>query len=133
MIFVGYMVVFMINEKDQYFTEPQSWNVTAPMDWRRSLPDLKFKSDADFQDYFSKVLIILRLSAICDEREFFQAPLWDHSEHLNSLSYQLSTNDEVISEAQRIHFEIFGRLFAGARYAVLMDVADYENKGWLLI
>ncbi|ESO99659.1 hypothetical protein LOTGIDRAFT_173601 [Lottia gigantea] len=45
------------------------------------------------------------------------------------LSLHLKTSTDVIREAQRVHFNLFKDLLRGFRYAMLFDVAVFENKG----
>ena len=48
---------------------------------------------------------------------------------VDKLSRQLSTNEEVIDEAQRIHTNMFSTLIGHYKYAMLFNFAAFENKG----
>ena len=61
--------------------------------------------------------------------EFLQWRLLDHKHETNLLAPLLPTNTEVIRETQRIHFNIFKDLIGKFKYAMLFDVAAFENKG----
>ena len=61
--------------------------------------------------------------------EFLKWRLLDHKHNVNLLSQLLPTNIEIAREAQRIHFNIFGDLIGKFKYAMLFDVAAFENKG----
>ena len=47
----------------------------------------------------------------------------------DGLSPYLTTAEEVIEEAKRVHFNLFRDLFKGKKYAVLFELASFENKG----
>ena len=61
--------------------------------------------------------------------QFLKWRLLDHKHNVNLLSQLLPTNIEIAREAQRIHFNIFGDLIGKFKYAMLFDVAAFENKG----
>ena len=48
---------------------------------------------------------------------------------VDKLSRQLSTSEEVINEAQRIHTNMFSTLIGHYKYAMLFNIATFENKG----
>ena len=48
---------------------------------------------------------------------------------VDKLSRQLSTSEEVINEAQRIHNNMFSTLIGHYKYAMLFNIATFENKG----
>lgn len=45
------------------------------------------------------------------------------------LSQKLRTRVEVVKEAQRLHFETMGKYLKKFKYAMLFDLAAFENKG----
>jgi len=47
----------------------------------------------------------------------------------NATSSTLSRSADIISEAQRLHYTLFRHLFRPAKYAILIGMAAYENKG----
>lgn len=50
-------------------------------------------------------------------------------ENNNYLIQQLKYSDDIIRESQRLHFNILGDLLKRYRYAMLFDIAAFENKG----
>ncbi|XP_067658289.1 uncharacterized protein [Haliotis asinina] len=67
--------------------------------------------------------------ASMDIDDYLNLHLLTHPNSTDLLSPLLPTHYAVIEEAKRIHLNIFTDLFGGAKYALLFDVADYENKG----
>ncbi|XP_046567162.1 uncharacterized protein LOC124275603 [Haliotis rubra] len=61
--------------------------------------------------------------------EFLKWRLVDHPTDTNQMSSLMTSRDDVINEAQRIHMNLFKDLIGGYKRAMLFDVADYENKG----
>ena len=61
--------------------------------------------------------------------EFLKWRLFEHKHNVILLSQLLPTNIEIAREAQRIHFNIFGDLTGKFKYAMLFDIASFENKG----
>ncbi|XP_071116168.1 uncharacterized protein [Haliotis cracherodii] len=61
--------------------------------------------------------------------DFISMKYVDHPYETDRLSPLLTRHYDVIREAQRIHFNIFNDLIGAKKYAILFDVADYENKG----
>ncbi|XP_041353587.1 uncharacterized protein LOC121371626 [Gigantopelta aegis] len=62
-------------------------------------------------------------------KHFFQWRLLDHKLKTNLLAPLLPTNIEIIREAQRVHFNLFREVIGKFKYAMLLDVAAFENKG----
>ena len=62
-------------------------------------------------------------------REFLKLDLTSHPEKATFLSKKLRTHNEIIAEAQRLHFHIIGGVLKGFKYAVVFDIAEQENKG----
>ncbi|XP_067681570.1 uncharacterized protein [Haliotis asinina] len=61
--------------------------------------------------------------------EFLKWRLVDHPTDTDQMSPVMTSRDDVINEAQRIHMNLFKDLIGGCKHAMLFDVADYENKG----
>ena len=47
----------------------------------------------------------------------------------DGLSPYLTTTEDVITEAKRVHFNLFRDVFKGKKYAILFELASFENKG----
>ena len=47
----------------------------------------------------------------------------------DGLSPYLTTSQQVIKEAKRVHFNLFKDLFKGKKYAMLFELEVHENKG----
>ncbi|XP_041363862.1 uncharacterized protein LOC121379354 isoform X2 [Gigantopelta aegis] len=62
-------------------------------------------------------------------KEFLNWRLSDHRQNTNVLAPMLATNTEIIREAQRIHFNLFGDMMGKYKYAMLFGIAPFENKG----
>ncbi|GFO35603.1 pyruvyl transferase 1 [Plakobranchus ocellatus] len=45
------------------------------------------------------------------------------------LSSKLRTREELVKESQRLHFDIIGKALQQYKYAMLLDIAAFENKG----
>ena len=85
-----------------------------PMDQTDLFPDL----DAEYlAAYKSQMEYVMRWRLI------------DHGHNTNIISELLPTNTEIIREAQRIHFNLFQDLIGHFKYAMLFDIASFENKG----
>ncbi|XP_067682729.1 uncharacterized protein [Haliotis asinina] len=50
-------------------------------------------------------------------------------EETDTLSPSLTSSIAVIREAQRIHFNLFSHILSPYKYAILLDIAAFENKG----
>ncbi|XP_071079336.1 uncharacterized protein [Haliotis cracherodii] len=61
--------------------------------------------------------------------EFLKWRLVDHPTETDQMSPLMTSRYDVINEAQRIHMNLFSDLIGRYKYAMLFDVADYENKG----
>ncbi|XP_041362500.1 uncharacterized protein LOC121378407 isoform X2 [Gigantopelta aegis] len=62
-------------------------------------------------------------------KEFLNWRLSDHRQNTNVLAPMLPTSTEIIREAQRVHFNLFGDMIGKYKYAMLFSVATFENKG----
>jgi exopolysaccharide biosynthesis predicted pyruvyltransferase EpsI len=60
---------------------------------------------------------------------FLNSRLINNSEKSNYLSKNLRTSVEVIREAQRIHYNMFNDSIGRFKFCILLDTADFENKG----
>uniref|UniRef100_A0A0B7B6N4 Polysaccharide pyruvyl transferase domain-containing protein n=1 Tax=Arion vulgaris TaxID=1028688 RepID=A0A0B7B6N4_9EUPU len=61
--------------------------------------------------------------------EFLNRQFINDPTGVNYLSKQLKTSLEVIKEAQRIHYNLFQDILGKYKYCILLDIADFENKG----
>ena len=61
--------------------------------------------------------------------DFYKTDLVSQNYLSSNLSRLLRTESEVILEAQRIHLNIFGKLIGKYKYAMLFNIAGFENKG----
>ncbi|XP_067682317.1 uncharacterized protein [Haliotis asinina] len=61
--------------------------------------------------------------------EIHQRKLILTPEETDTLSPSLISSIAVIREAQRIHFNLFSDLLSPYKYAILLDIAAFENKG----
>ena len=61
--------------------------------------------------------------------EFLQWRLLDHKHETNLLAPLLPTHMEIIREIHRVQFNLFEDLIGKFKYAMLFDVAAFENKG----
>ncbi|XP_067682174.1 uncharacterized protein [Haliotis asinina] len=61
--------------------------------------------------------------------EILQRKLILSAEETDTLSPSLTSSIAVIREAQRIHFNLFSDLLTPYKYAILLDIAAFENKG----
>ncbi|GFS12635.1 phosphoenolpyruvate/phosphate translocator 1, chloroplastic [Elysia marginata] len=64
-----------------------------------------------------------------DIQVFLQEDLLSKPNRSSFLSRQLRSRVEVIKETQRLHFEIIGKTLKKYKYAMLFDLAAFENKG----
>ncbi|RUS71791.1 hypothetical protein EGW08_020444 [Elysia chlorotica] len=62
-------------------------------------------------------------------RQFLQEDLFREPNRSSFLSRQLLTPAEISNEAQRIHFDVMGKALGKFKYAMLLDIASFENKG----
>ncbi|KAK3781940.1 hypothetical protein RRG08_035505 [Elysia crispata] len=75
----------------------------------------------DFDGYLSKHKHSIK--------EFLQADLISNPNRSSFLSSKLRTHLEVVKEAQRLHFDVIGKALKTYKYAMLFDLAAFENKG----
>ncbi|XP_046582396.1 uncharacterized protein LOC124289780 [Haliotis rubra] len=61
--------------------------------------------------------------------EILQRKLILTPEETDTLSPSLTSSIAVIREAQRIHFNLFSDILSPYKYAILLDIAAFENKG----
>ena len=61
--------------------------------------------------------------------KFYEVDLLSENNMVNKLIRELKTEDEVIHETQRIHLNIFRKLIGKYKYAMLFNIAGFENKG----
>ncbi|XP_067682728.1 uncharacterized protein [Haliotis asinina] len=61
--------------------------------------------------------------------EILQRKLILSPEETDTLSPSLTSSVAVIREAQRIHFNLFSDILSPYKYAILLDIAAFENKG----
>ncbi|GFO13282.1 triose phosphate/phosphate translocator, chloroplastic [Plakobranchus ocellatus] len=61
--------------------------------------------------------------------DFLQKRLIHKPEESNFISNKLRTSVEVIKETQRIHYNMFDDALGKFKYCMLIDTADFENKG----
>lgn len=98
----------------------------------RELTMFRFKWTSRFRKALVKIpdpkLLIHKPQAM-PQREFLTLKLTHYPKIADLRSRYLSKNQDVIDEAQRIHANIFGELLERFSYAILFDLADYENKG----
>ncbi|RUS77178.1 hypothetical protein EGW08_015065 [Elysia chlorotica] len=64
-----------------------------------------------------------------DIEDFLEEDLVANPNRSSFLSSKLRTHVEVIKEAQRLHFDIIGAVLKKYKYAMLFDLAIFENKG----
>ncbi|GFO21486.1 triose phosphate/phosphate translocator, chloroplastic [Plakobranchus ocellatus] len=64
-----------------------------------------------------------------DIQEFLQEDLLTNPNMSSYLSSKLRTRDELVKESQRLHFDIIGKALQQYKYAMLLDIAVFENKG----
>ena len=62
-------------------------------------------------------------------QDYFERDFIDDNNLVNKLSPLLTTNEEVIDEARRIHTVMFKALIGRFKYAMLFGFAAIENKG----
>lgn len=60
---------------------------------------------------------------------FLHSRLTDNPAGSNYLSQKLRTSTGVIKEAQRIHYNMLEKEIGSYKYCMLLDTADFENKG----
>ena len=61
--------------------------------------------------------------------QFLQEDHYREPNRSSFLSRQLLTPAEISNEAQRIHFDVIGKALGKFKYAMLLDIASFENKG----
>ncbi|GFO46026.1 pyruvyl transferase 1 [Plakobranchus ocellatus] len=61
--------------------------------------------------------------------EFLHEDLNTNPNRSSFLSRKLRTHVEIIKESQRLHFTIMGEALKSYKYAMLLDIASFENKG----
>ena len=61
--------------------------------------------------------------------EFLHDDLISNPNRSSFLSSKLKTRDEIVKEAQRLHFDIMGGVLKKYKYSMLFDIAMFENKG----
>ncbi|GFR75734.1 triose phosphate/phosphate translocator, chloroplastic [Elysia marginata] len=64
-----------------------------------------------------------------DIHEFLQEDLYKRPNRSSFLSSKLHSAAEIAVEAQRIHFDVMGKVLRKFKYAMLLDIASFENKG----
>ena len=62
-------------------------------------------------------------------QDYFERDFIDDNNLVDKLSPLLTTNEEVIDEARRIHTVMFKALIGRFKYAMLFGFAAFENKG----
>ncbi|XP_046361186.2 pyruvyl transferase 1-like [Haliotis rufescens] len=62
-------------------------------------------------------------------RQFLDTNLSKTPALTDVISPNLRSSYDVIAEAQRIHFNVFSELLAPFKYAILIDIAAFANKG----
>lgn len=62
-------------------------------------------------------------------RDFLSWRLTDHPEDTDKRAKTLTSNREVIEEAQRILLNLLQDLLGKAKHVMLIDIATYDNKG----
>lgn len=60
---------------------------------------------------------------------FLNQPITEVLEETDHLSVYLTKSEEVISEAQRLQLNLMSSLIGGKKYAILVGLAAFENKG----
>ena len=60
---------------------------------------------------------------------FYKEDLVARNERVNNLSPLLESSADVTDEAQRIHMNMFRSLIGKYKYAMLFNIAGFENKG----
>ena len=55
--------------------------------------------------------------------------LLQHPTQTDFLTHELTTNQEIVSEAQRVLLNLLSNAIGSARHVMLMEIATYENKG----
>ncbi|GFN91116.1 triose phosphate/phosphate translocator, chloroplastic [Plakobranchus ocellatus] len=93
--------------------------------WSFGPNSLKRPSWKDLEPDISGYLVNDSLEIV----DFLQKRLIHKSEESNFISNKLRTSFEVIKETQRIHYNMFGDALGKFKYCMLIDTADFENKG----
>ena len=60
---------------------------------------------------------------------FLQEDLYREPNRSSFLSSILRTPSEITKEAQRLHFDVMAKALEQFKYAMLLDIASFENKG----
>ncbi|GFS26846.1 triose phosphate/phosphate translocator, chloroplastic [Elysia marginata] len=94
-------------------------------EWSFGPQSLKRPSWADLEPDLSGYLVNDSLQIV----DFLQKRLLEKPEESNFLSNKLRTTLEVIKETQRIHYNMFDDVLGRYKYCMLIDTADFENKG----
>eukprot|EP00095_Tigriopus_kingsejongensis_P005631 maker-scaffold335_size202896-snap-gene-1.26 protein:Tk05631 transcript:maker-scaffold335_size202896-snap-gene-1.26-mRNA-1 annotation:"hypothetical protein LOTGIDRAFT_173601" len=89
-----------------------------------------------FQSRFRKSLVKIPDLESCyqgveslPEQEFRSLKLTHYPKIADTRSHKLTSSVDVVLEAQRVHENIFQELLGPFAYAIIFDLADYENKG----
>ncbi|XP_050391986.2 uncharacterized protein LOC126810774 [Patella vulgata] len=105
-----------------------------------TVPDISFmssitKGSRKTMVYIMIPLMIFGSTAIVSSHlngeghgEIYAKPLFNNTLY-DSYSPYLTTRDEIIEEAQRIHHELFTELLKPYKNVMLLDIALHENKG----
>ena len=95
--------------------------------------DISFGSDSFRLTEDSEIHPDLNASYLAKHKhkieEFLQWRLLDHKHETNLLAPLLPTHMEIIREIHRVQFNLFEDLIGTFKYAMLFDVAAFENKG----
>ncbi|XP_059080684.1 uncharacterized protein LOC131878636 isoform X2 [Tigriopus californicus] len=98
----------------------------------REISMFHFKCTSKFRKSLVKIpdpKLLLHKPQAMPQCEFLTLNLTHYPKIADLRSGYLSKNQDVIDEAQRVHANVLGDLLERFSYAILFDLADYENKG----
>ncbi|KAK6166359.1 hypothetical protein SNE40_023076 [Patella caerulea] len=100
-----------------------------------SVPDIRYTSSITKGRMKTMVCILIPLVIVSSTAvssdlngEGYAVPLFNKTLY-DKYSPFLTTRNEIIKDAQRIHHELFAELLKPYKYVMLLDIALHENKG----
>ncbi|CAG5126917.1 unnamed protein product, partial [Candidula unifasciata] len=91
--------------------------------------DLKFQSLKEVTELNGRFSQIIEAETDPEMKNFLSRRLVDHPEDTDKRSKTLTTNKEIVEEAQRILVNLMEDLLGKARHVMLIDIPVQENKG----